>query len=78
MPKNQLFWLQTKAYIIGFLAVGLVWGLLDADPIFSRQIKIFFLSCVVVAGAFGGLTVNKKIFFIQSLPALLGLISVVI
>jgi putative membrane protein len=57
----------------GFLAVGLVWGLFDGDPVFSKQIKIFFLLCVAVAGAFGGLTVNKRIFFIQSIPALLAL-----
>jgi putative membrane protein len=35
----------------GFLAAGLVWGLFHPDPAFAFQIKIFFLLCVIVAGA---------------------------
>lgn len=58
----------------GFLSAGLIWGLLHPQPDFSRQIITFFFACVVVAGIYGGATVNKKIFFIQSIPALLGLI----
>ncbi|HUP56697.1 MAG TPA: DUF1304 domain-containing protein, partial [Bdellovibrionota bacterium] len=60
----------------GFLAAGLVWGLLAEDPV-GRAAKIFFLSCVFVAGAFGGATVSRRIFWIQAMPALvaLGLIS---
>jgi putative membrane protein len=60
----------------GFLAAGLVWGLLAEDPV-GRAAKIFFLSCVLVAGAFGGATVSRRIFWIQAMPALaaLGLIS---
>lgn len=60
----------------GFLAAGLVWGLVHADPIFSQQIKVFFLSCVIVAGVYGAATVGKKILFIQALPAIVGLIFV--
>ena len=52
----------------GFLAVGLIWGLFAGDAV-----KIFFLGCVVVAGIFGALTVSKRIFYIQALPALIGL-----
>jgi len=53
----------------GFLVAGLVWSVLTRDPIQAFDLKFFFLGCVVVAGLFGGLTVNKKIFFVQMLPA---------
>lgn len=51
----------------GFLAAGLVWGLLASDG--GYAIKLFFLGCVVVAGIFGAVTVGKKILFVQALPA---------
>lgn len=57
----------------GFLAAGLFWGLIHPDPGFSFQIKAFFLSCVIIAGIFGAMTLNKRIFFIQALPAMIGL-----
>jgi len=56
----------------GFLAAGLVWGLIANDP----SIKIFFLICVVIAGIYGGLTTRRTILYIQALPALLALIAV--
>jgi putative membrane protein len=52
----------------GFLAAGLIWGLFASDAV-----KIFFLSCVIIVGIFGAFTVSKKIFYIQALPALIGL-----
>ena len=55
----------------GFLAAGLVWGLsLGAD---GRGVKIFFLSCVLIAGLYGAATASRKILFIQAVPAALGL-----
>ena len=55
----------------GFLVAGLVWGLsLGAAGI---QIKVFFLSCVIVAGLFGGATVNRKILFVQAIPGIIAL-----
>ena len=58
----------------GFLAAGLVWGLwLGPD---GHSIKIFFLSCVIVAGVFGAMTANKKILFVQALPGVIALASV--
>ncbi len=51
----------------GFLAVGLLWGL-GWGPA-GDVLKLFSLSCVVVAGIFGGATVSKRIFYIQALPA---------
>ena len=55
----------------GFLAAGLLWGL-NLGPE-GRNICVFFLVCVAVAGIFGALTASRKIFFIQALPALLAL-----
>lgn len=55
----------------GFLAAGLVWGLLLGSA--GTAILLFFLSCIVIAGVFGGITVNKRIFFIQALPAIITL-----
>ena len=54
----------------GFLAAGLVWGLISNE--FS--VKLFFLICVLIAGIFGGFTAKRSILYIQALPALLGLI----
>jgi putative membrane protein len=51
----------------GFLAAGLVWGLSLGAA--GNPIKIFFLGCIIVAGLFGGLTVNRKIILVQALPA---------
>jgi putative membrane protein len=56
----------------GFLAVGLFWGLFKS----RFDIKIFFLSCVIVAGIFGGVTAKTSILFTQGLPALLAIILV--
>ncbi|PPU77026.1 MULTISPECIES: DUF1304 domain-containing protein [Xanthomonas] len=53
----------------GFLAAGLFWGAL-AD---RADVLSFFLGCVVVAGAYGAYSVNRRIFFVQALPALIAL-----
>lgn len=60
----------------GFLAAGLVWGLLQGDV--GRPDKIFFLLCVIVAGVFGAATASRKILFIQALPAALALAAVLL
>ncbi len=57
----------------GFLAAGLIWGLFAGDPV-----KIFFLACVIVAGAFGAATANVKILWVQALPAAIALALVLI
>ncbi len=54
----------------GFLAAGLTWGALHGNQTFGREIKLFFLGCVAVAGIVGGLTAKPKIFFVQAVPAL--------
>lgn len=56
----------------GFLAAGLLWGLYLGPDGFS--IKVFFLLCVFVAGVYGAATANKRILFIQVIPATIGLV----
>jgi len=58
----------------GFLAAGLVWGLLLGAAGFNVQ--VFFLLCVIVAGVFGAATAKRSILYIQALPALVALILV--
>jgi len=54
----------------GFLAAGLIWGLISGE----FGVKLFFLTCVLIAGIFGGLTARRSILYIQALPALLGML----
>lgn len=57
----------------GFLAAGLIWGLL-AEPALGVPVTRFFLACVVVAGAFGAWSTRKaSLFVLQGLPAVLAL-----
>lgn len=60
----------------GFLVAGLAWSFFISDPDWSDNIRLFFLGCVLVAGIFGGFTAGKKIFFVQGIPALLVILSV--
>ena len=55
----------------GFLAAGLFWGLSLGSAGFG--VKVFFLICVGVAGLYGAATASRKILFIQTVPATLGL-----
>ena len=57
----------------GFLAAGLVWALLIADPNWHRYVASFFLGCVLVAGLYGAATAGRRILFVQSVPAALAL-----
>jgi putative membrane protein len=59
----------------GFLAAGLVWGLLAA-PALAVPIKVFFLTCVVIAGVFGARTVSPRILVVQAVPAAVALLLV--
>lgn len=58
----------------GFLAAGLIWGLVQPIPAFAFQIKIFFLLCVIVAGIYGAATVSRRILFVQGAPAAIALV----
>lgn len=57
----------------GFLAAGLIWGLMHGNPALGFQIKVFFLLCVVAAGAYGAATVSRRILIVQALPAAVAL-----
>lgn len=62
----------------GFLAAGLIWTFFITDVAWKANISLFFFGCVAVAGAYGALTADKKIFFVQALPALLGILLVLL
>lgn len=51
----------------GFLAAGLLWSLSLGDD--GRQVLQFFLACVLLAGLFGAVTANRRILFVQAIPA---------
>ena len=58
----------------GFLAAGLIWGLITG----SAAIQLFFLACVGVAGLYGAATANRRILFIQTVPAVLAALAVLL
>ncbi|ANY66154.1 hypothetical protein BBD42_06530 [Paenibacillus sp. BIHB 4019] len=60
----------------GFLAAGLIWGLVHPNADFGYQIQLFFLICVLVAALYGGLTTKRSILVMQGLPALIALLLV--
>ena len=53
----------------GFLAAGIAISLWASN----RPALIFGLACVIVAGVYGAATANRRILFIQALPAALAL-----
>ena len=64
------FMAQNQGLYNGFLAAGLIWSLIAA----KRDVRIFFLACVIIAGVFGALTVSPTILFAQAVPAALALL----
>ena len=60
----------------GFLAAGLIWGLILKENGYST--RVFFLLCVVVAGIFGAITAKPSILYVQAMPALVALIVMVL
>jgi len=61
----------------GFLAAGLIWSLFVTDVVWNNNIALFFLTCVAIAGIYGAYSVSKKIFFVQGIPAILGILSLI-
>ncbi len=58
----------------GFLTAGLLWSLIEDNT----AIALFFLSCVIVAGIYGSISLNKKmVFYIQAMPAIIALILII-
>ena len=62
----------------GFLAAGLIWTFFITDLVWKDNIALFFLGCVSVAGIYGALTAEKKIFFVQALPALIAMALILV
>ncbi|MDO8788121.1 MAG: DUF1304 domain-containing protein [Sulfuritalea sp.] len=62
----------------GFLAAGLLWGLIYPNAVAGVHVQMFFLACVIVAGIYGGLTVKMRIMYLQAGPALLGLLALLL
>jgi putative membrane protein len=58
----------------GFLAAGLIWGLVHPTPATGFQIKVFFLLCVIAAGVYGAWSVSRRILYVQAAPAALALV----
>lgn len=58
----------------GFLAAGLIWAIGAG----RRDLKVFFLGCVLVAGLFGGATAKASILLTQALPAAMALGAVLL
>lgn len=73
---------QTKAMAAnqglynGFLAAGLIWSLFIQDAKWSMYVALFFLGCVAVAGIYGTLTADKKIIFVQTVPATIAILTI--
>jgi putative membrane protein len=79
IPKDQI---ESRASAMsnqgcynGFLVAALALGLFWPEAGIARAFLVYGLVCVVVAGMWGGVTVSKKIFFIQTLPAALALVA---
>ncbi len=60
----------------GFLSAGLLWGLWLGAAGFA--VKVFFLSCVIVAGVYGSITVSRRVLYVQAVPAILALALVLL
>lgn len=58
----------------GFLVAALIAGLTLPDMAVAHAFMLYGLGCVVIAGIWGAITVNRRIFFVQALPALAALL----
>jgi putative membrane protein len=61
-----------------FLAAGLIWSIFIKDAKWQRNIAIFFLLCVAVAGVFGAITASLTTIYAQVVPATLALAAVLL
>ena len=62
----------------GFLAAGLIWGLIHPNAQFAFQLQVFFLACVIVAAIYGAITAKPRILLAQGAPAILALAAVLL
>ncbi len=56
-----------------FLVAALLIGFFATNEAINQSFTVFGLGCVIVAGIWGGITVNKRIFFVQAVPAIIAL-----
>lgn len=61
----------------GFLAAGLVWGIVGPDDL-RFAFQVFFLLCVIVAGLYGAATASRRILVAQAVPGALALAAVLL
>jgi putative membrane protein len=78
--KSKAFAEETKVLAAnqglynGFLAAGLIFSLVNNDV----KTILFFLGCIVIAGIFGAFSTKKiRLFYIQSIPAIFAIISII-
>ena len=62
----------------GFLAAGLIWSLCIDNLEWQTNVALFFLSCVAIAGVYGTFTVSKKILFVQTIPAIITILLIIL
>lgn len=77
VAQSQAVLAANQGLYNGFLSAGLFWAILEPNADFSRSLAVFFLSCVMVAAAYGGYSVNRRILLIQGLPALVAFVVTV-
>ncbi|MEH7360525.1 DUF1304 domain-containing protein [Priestia megaterium] len=76
--QNVAIMFANQGLYNGFLAAGLVWGLILGFNSVGYMVQLFFIICVVVAAIYGGFTSNKSIIIKQGLPAILALITLLL
>lgn len=72
MAEQTMVLAANQGLYNGFLAAGLIWGLTTGDV----GVQLFFLACIIVAGAFGGITASREILLVQALPGLIAMLLV--
>ena len=79
--KSEAFAKDTKVLAAnqglynGFLAAGLLFSIIEKDI----RLAVFFLVCVIIAGIYGAYSTKKlKLFFVQALPAIIALTTILI
>lgn len=76
-PKTKVMAANQGLYN-GFLAAGLLWSVLISDPIWARNVALFFLICVAVAGLYGAASASKTILYVQTVPAVVAILAVLL
>jgi len=67
LAEKSGFMAANQGLYNGFIAAGLIWGIISC----RKDVSVFFLSCVIIAGIFGAFTVKPTVFLAQSVPAII-------